>query len=204
MKNTLSSQTGNSTTCNMGWGSSHKPAIDGKNALGVTPQIVTRKSQGVTPAHRTRHYKPRARKCKAPGCNAVFTPLAKHGKFCSDRCRKRAARACDAKARRTQPKPVPKFALAVCAHCGNTFLATTGKGAKFCKASHKQAAYKVRRAAASAALALDFGTGLTYEAAADLVETLGLKRIGNYLKSRGFGYSETSRQWIKQEERAYP
>jgi hypothetical protein len=33
-----------------------------------------------------------ARECEAPGCSVVFTPGRAGGRFCSDRCRKRAHR----------------------------------------------------------------------------------------------------------------
>src|SRR5215216_2109806 len=46
----------------------------------------------LTPQRVTRKYKPRARKCANKACQKLFTPSAKHGRFCSDACRQVEAR----------------------------------------------------------------------------------------------------------------
>jgi len=101
----------------------------------------------LSPARRTqRRYKPRTRKCKRPGGNVIFTPLANHGKYCCDICRKRDHHR---RARRQNPpkKREPVLEIFVCDHCGNTFLANRGSNARYCSPSYKSMVYKHRHKA---------------------------------------------------------
>jgi hypothetical protein len=54
---------------------------------GLTSPANTRTLLGHTNPDETRIALPR--KCKRPGYNVIFTPKMKHGKYCSNVCRKR-------------------------------------------------------------------------------------------------------------------
>ena len=109
-----------------------------KKRAGLTARSVRRDGSTVqpvdgtqlTPARRTRRYSPRARKCARKGCSNVFTPRAKHGRFCSDNCRRADARRREQKVTTTTVKR--DLVQAVCLYCGGSFLPEAGRGAKYC------------------------------------------------------------------------
>lgn len=151
----------------------------------------------LTPAPRTRHYKLRARKCAHKACGALFTPAARHGKYCSDACRK-----ADARRRQKRAAKVGKtvkvqrdLVEATCLWCHNTFLPEQGRGAKYCSDSHRELAYRQRREAAIEALVGDLG-GMSAAESAAFVERLGMRLISRYLRQQGYVYSEPDRQWL--------
>ncbi len=161
-----------------------------RHDTGITAQPGT----VLTVGRRTqRTYKPRARKCKGPGCEAVFTPLAKHGKYCSDICRKRDHR------RRTRASKKAKrreadLELVFCEHCGNSFLATKGSHARYCSDSHKTMAYRCRRKATIRAIIGNMGVG--EQEAADGLEMSGLAQARRYLEAQGYVYDSRTRAWV--------
>lgn len=177
----------------------------GQNRAGLTVQSVrqgmfTNGSQ-LTPAgdplltasRVTRRYSPRARKCARKGCDVVFKPKAKHGKFCSDACRKADAR------RKAQKGMKPKAADPVlvvceCQWCGNTFFAEQGRAARWCSNSHKELAYRQRCAATIEALMGDLNED--EQQAVEQVERMGMKRCGAYLRGAGYIYDERARAWL--------
>jgi hypothetical protein len=172
-----------------------------KKALGLTVARVTGETHnwetGVTPNSGTnvtpkrvthRSYKLRARHCK--NCGEVFTPKSKHGRFCSDTCRKAAWK----KERRKHPKP-PKekpLELQTCAGCRQGFFGVRGQ--KHCTPSCKTAAWRHRRQAAIAILAFDMQISETK--AADVVEVSGMKKITAYLTTRGYVYNDVEQEWM--------
>lgn len=140
-----------------------------------------------------RHYKPRARHCKV--CGDEFTPDAKHGRYCSPACRKKAYRQRIAKGRKTASPPAANLDLITCEHCGGTNLITAGKGAKFCSPTCRQRSYKARRLATIEALMRD--TNISQQTAHDALDRAGLKSMTAYLTKRGYVYHDPARQWIR-------
>ncbi len=146
----------------------------------------------LTPERGTRRYKPRARKCANKACQKSFTPAAKHGRYCSDACRKVDAR--KRKARTVKAEPAePILVVCTCLYCNNTFFAEQGKGAKYCSDSHKELAYRQRRAATVEALVGDMN--IPQQDAEDMLERIGMPRTRVYLRGRGYRYDEHSRRW---------
>jgi hypothetical protein len=152
----------------------------------LTPASV----REVTPARGTRKYRPRARQCAHKGCETVFTPSAKHGKFCSDKCRKADARRRKAKIMKAAPKD-PTLVVATCLHCGATFFAEQGKDAKYCSPSHRTAAWRQRREAAVQALV---DMGMEAQKAGDVLELGGMVKTSRYLRQLGYQYN--GRAWV--------
>jgi hypothetical protein len=141
-----------------------------------------------------RGYKPRARHCKT--CDKVFTPKSKHGKFCSDTCRKKDWRERQGRAKQNKPEPVKEvlLELGTCPCCNKGFIAQFGKGQRYCTPSCKTKAWRLRREAAIEALMFDMGISATK--AADVIETGGMKKITQYLLSRGYTYDTHERTWL--------
>lgn len=175
-----------------------------QNRAGLTAGSVTRvtarPATGLTPARETkRPYKPRSRKC-ACGCGRIVerTPQTPHKRYFDDACRQRAYRRRTAKTRPAAAGSGAVLELATCEFCGATFLATAGKGAKYCKPSHRTAAAEQRRAAAIEAAIAIVGSigGLTPEDVVAFVEREGMKKISRYLRQQGYVYSEAARAWL--------
>ena len=81
-----------------------------------------------------------------------------------------------------------------CLYCTNTFFAEPNKGAKYCSDSHKELAYRIRRASTIAALAGDLN--VAHEEAQDMIERMGMARCSRYLRGRGYAYDEAQRAWL--------
>ena len=163
----------------------------GKRLRGVEKRRVD--GTQLTPQRVTRHYKPRARKCANKACQIVFTPSAKHGRFCSDACRQ-----VEARRRKRKGTTVQIFdrdlELVTCLYCGNTFLPVAGKGAKWCSDSHKELAYRQRREATISAISE--ATGMSIDAAAQLVGSAGMQHCTRWLKQQGMVYNDSLRRWL--------
>src|SRR5450432_760142 len=179
-----------------------------ENRVGLTSRQVTGLSwtddtgltsegvRGITPSIKTtRRYKPRTRKCKC-GCGQMVTPTAQapYKVFFNDTCRKRWHRRQEAKMRPIQPPADPVLELTVCQYCGDPFLAEVGKGAKYCKPSHRVAAAEHRRDAAVEPLMASM-PDLTPVQAKDMVQGVGMKLVTRYLLQQGYVYNEQSRRW---------
>lgn len=151
----------------------------------------------LTPARGTRHYTPRARKCARKGCTALFKPHAKHGKYCSEKCRKADARRRKAKTVKTKPAD-PILVLTECLYCHHTFLAEQGRGAKYCTDSHKELASRQRRAATIDAVQVIVGDsgGMTRRDVEEFVEREGMKRVRALLTQQSYVYDEQARAWL--------
>jgi hypothetical protein len=171
-----------------------------KKALGLTTLAATDAAEGLTaadvpqltPQKATRRYKPRARKCANKACGKVFTPQAKHGRFCSENCRKAGYRQRATKARKPKEQELILVAT-TCEHCGASFFAEAGKGAKYCSASHRTAAYRQRREAAIQTL---IDLGINVEKARDVLELSGMRKTSRHLCQLGYLYDERSRRWV--------
>lgn len=163
----------------------------------VTQVDGTGRDAGRRQAQGRGQYKPRARKC-ACGCGKIVTPpiQAPHKAYFNDACRKRAHRRKLTKLRKSQPV-APVLELATCAHCGKTFFAEAGRGARFCKPAHKTDAWRIRRIEAIKTLAADRQIGI--EKARDAVDRHGLAKATKYLHSKGYQYDERARRWIRKE-----
>jgi hypothetical protein len=163
-------------------------------ASGTIGQAVLTTSgvRELTPARGTRRYRPRARKCAHKGCQTVFTPVAKHGRFCSDKCRKAEARKRKARTTKT-PAKTPVLVVATCLHCGATFFTEQGKDARYCTSSHRTAAWRQRREAAVQALV---DMGMDAQKAGDVLELGGMAKMTRYLHQLGYEYNESARRWL--------
>ncbi len=158
-----------------------------KRATDVYPQQTTH----VTSKKAThRPYKPRARHCK--NCGENFTPKSKHGRYCSDNCRKAAWKREQGRKNRSPKLQQPALEVIVCAGCGKPFFGLAGQ--KYCKAACKTAAWRIRRIAAIVALAVDMG--ISEAKAADAVDFGGMKKITAYLTARGYNYDTTAKVWL--------
>ena len=142
-----------------------------------------------------RQYKPRARACRC-GCGEMVTPTAQapHKAYFNAACRKRDNRRKLAKLRKSEPV-APVLELVTCAHCGKTFFAEKGRGARFCKPGHKTASWRLRRSAAIRAVAELTQTDV--ERVAEAVEHHGLAKATKFLHKRGFQYDERARSWVR-------
>lgn len=147
----------------------------------------------LTPGRVTRKYKPRARKCANKACQKVFTPAAKHGRFCSDACRQVEARRRSKKGMKVQPA-APDLELTTCLYCGNTFLPVAGRGAKYCTDSHRELAYRQRKEATICAIS--DSTGMTLQDAQQLVTSAGMANCSRWLKQQGMAYNDSLRRWL--------
>ena len=155
--------------------------------LKLTPQADTL----LTAVRRPRRYSPRARKC-ACGCGVAFKPKSKRGRYFSEACRKRDER--KRKAKPVKTKPVAPILVSLeCCRCGLGFFAEQGKGAKYCSASCKELAYRIRRVSTIEALVGDMN--IDEAAAVEMVERIGMRRTGVYLRGRGYHYDEQARRW---------
>lgn len=158
-----------------------------KRATDVsTVQTTHVTSEGVT--HRS--YKPRARHCK--NCGHTFTPKSKHGRYCSDNCRKATWKREQGKKRRSLKLEHPTLDVIVCAGCGKSFFGLAGQ--KHCKPSCKTAAWRIRRSAAIVAVAIDMG--ISEAKAADAIDFGGMKKITAYLTARGYSYDIVAKAWL--------
>jgi hypothetical protein len=161
---------------------------------GETPKratdVHTQQATQVT-AEKTTHrsYKPRARRCK--NCGENFTPKSKHGRFCTDNCRKTAWKREQGRKNRSV-KVQPALEVIVCAGCSKSFFGLSGQ--KHCKAACKTAAWRIRRTAAIVALAVDMG--ISEAKAADAIDFGGMKKITAYLAARGYYYDATAKAWL--------
>ena len=170
--------------------------LTNRKTTGETPKMATDVS--TTQATRVtsekvthRSYKPRARRCK--NCDHTFTPKSKHGRYCSDNCRKAAWKREQGRQRRRSAEPVqPALEVIVCAGCGKSFFGVTGQ--KHCKPSCKTAAWRIRRSAAIVAIAIDMG--ISEAKAADAIDFGGMKKITAYLTARGYNYDVTAKAWL--------
>ena len=91
-------------------------------------------------------------------------------------------------------KPVAPILIALtCQHCRLGFFAEQGKGAKYCSASCKELAYRIRRVSTIAALVGDMN--IDEAAAVEMVERIGMRRTSVYLRGRGYHYDEQARRW---------
>jgi len=142
----------------------------------------------------TRHYKPRARKCKC-GCGRKFTPAARtpHQVYFDDNCRKRDHRRKASKLRKKQ-EPDTAAQVLVCEFCRQPFWSTTGRHRKYCKPSHAVMAAEHRRDAAIRLYAQ--GDGWSLQRATDAVDTWGMKATTKTLRDAGYIYDEAARSWI--------
>jgi hypothetical protein len=147
----------------------------------------------LTPKRVTRKYKPRARKCANKACQKVFTPSAKHGRFCSDACRQAEGRRRKKKGMKVQIAS-PDLELVTCLHCTNTFFRKVGSSAKYCSDSHKELAYRQRKEATISAISDATGMGL--EDAAQLVRSAGMPNCTRWLKQQGMEYNDSLRRWL--------
>jgi hypothetical protein len=167
-----------------------------RKTTGETPQMTTdvstKQETHVTPQRVThRPYKPRARNCK--NCGHNFTPKSKHGRYCSDNCRKAAWKREQGRKRRRSAEPTqPALEVIVCAGCGKSFFGLAGQ--KHCKPSCKTAAWRIRRSAAIVAVAIDMG--ISEAKAADAIDFGGMKKITAYLTARGYNYDTTAKAWL--------
>lgn len=171
----------------------HPTPLTAQNVAGLTRQSVPRKTEGLTPVQRTpKRRKARARRCQC-GCQQTFTPHPKsrNQRFASEACRKRFHRR---KAAKNRQPPPPELVLFECAYCQCSFLASKGRGARYCKASHRVAAHNARRS--SAVMVLMVLLDYSHEQANDLCDLLGLKRVTSHLVICGFWYDERGRQWV--------
>lgn len=156
-------------------------------------QLTDADDTPLTAVRRTRKYSPRARKCAYKDCQNSFKPHAKHGKFCSDKCRKAEARRKEKKGMKGQVKE-RELVVCECLYCTNTFFAEPNKGAKYCSDSHRELAYRQRRSATVAALTGDLN--VSQDDAQDMVERMGMARCSRYLRGRGYAYDENLRAWL--------
>jgi hypothetical protein len=163
----------------------------GKRLRGVENRRVD--GTQLTPKKATRRYKPRARKCANKACQKVFTPDAKHGRFCSDACRKVEARRRAKKGIKVQIAS-PDLELVSCLHCTNTFFRKVGSSAKYCSDSHKELAYRQRKEATISAISDATGMGL--KDAAQLVRSAGMPNCTRWLKQQGMEYNDSLRRWL--------
>ena len=166
-----------------------------RKTTGETPKmatdVATVQVTDVTPQRAThRSYKPRARRCK--NCRHDFTPKSKHGRFCSDNCRKVTWKREQGKKRRSVEPIQPALQLIVCAGCGKSFFGLAGQ--KHCKPSCKTAAWRLRRSAAIVAVAVDMG--ISEAKASDAIDFGGMKKITAYLTARGYEYDTTAKAWL--------
>ncbi len=167
-----------------------------RKTTGETPKkttdVATAQATDVTSKKAThRSYKPRARRCK--NCDHTFTPKSKHGRFCSDNCRKAAWKREQGRKQRRSVEPVqPALQVIVCAGCGKSFFGLAGQ--KHCKPSCKTAAWRIRRSAAIVAVAIDMG--ISEAKAADAIDFGGMKKITAYLTARGYSYDAVVQAWF--------
>ena len=162
---------------------------------GETPKratdVHTQQTTHVTADKAThRSYKPRARRCK--NCGEHFTPKSKHGRFCTDNCRKAAWKREQGRKNRSVKVQQPALEVIVCAGCGKPFFGLAGQ--KHCKAACKTAAWRIRRSAAIVALAVDMG--ISEAKAADAIDFGGMKKITAYLTARGYSYDAITQAWL--------
>lgn len=167
----------------------------GQIAPGETGLRDTSATPLIPPIGTARRYSKRARKCKC-GCGQMVAPTAKNPNkmFFDDNCRKRYHRRQEAKQRKSQPVPAPVLVMYTCAFCEDSFLATEGKGAKYCKPSHTVAAAEHRRYAAT--LVFVEGYGMPVDEAQNMIENSGMKNVSAYLRQQGYAYDETARRWV--------
>jgi hypothetical protein len=147
----------------------------------------------LTPKRVTRKYKPRARKCANKACQKVFTPSAKHGRFCSDACRQAEGRRRKKKGLKVQITS-PDLELVTCLHCTNTFFRKVGSSAKYCSDSHKELAYRQRKEATISAISES--TGMSIEDAGALVLSAGMANCTRWLRQQGMSYNDSLRRWL--------
>ena len=174
--------------------------------VGLTARFVTDDPAGLTPNSITpltadpvtqpapkRRYKPRARRCRC-GCGRMVTPTARapHKRYYDDACRQRDHRRRVSKARKVKSAN-PVLEVMTCAYCGATFFAEQGKDAKYCKPSHRTAAWRQRREAAVEALIVELH--MSEDEVVDMIERMGMKLIGRFLRQRGYSYDDQARQW---------
>jgi hypothetical protein len=166
-----------------------------RKTTGETPKKATgetfKKTTHVTAEQTThRSYKPRARNCK--NCGHNFKPKSKHGRYCSDNCRKAAWKREQGRKNRSVEPQQPALKVIVCAGCDESFFGLPGQ--KHCKASCKTAAWRIRRSAAIVALAVDMA--ISEAKAADAVDFGGMKKITAYLTARGYSYDAAAKAWL--------
>lgn len=166
-----------------------------RKTTGETPKMATdvstTQTTHITPEKVThRSYKPRARRCK--NCGHTFTPKSKHGRFCSDNCRKATWKREQGRKRRSAEPRQPALEVIVCGGCDKSFFGLPGQ--KHCKASCKTAAWRIRRTAAIVAVAVDMG--ISEAKAADAIDFGGMKKITAYLTARGYHYDATAKAWL--------
>lgn len=166
-----------------------------RKTTGETPKkatdVAVTQTTHVTPEKTThRSYKPRARNCK--NCGHNFTPKSKHGRYCSDNCRKATWKREQGRKQRSVEPQQPALKVIVCAGCAESFFGLPGQ--KHCKASCKTAAWRLRRSAAIVAVAVDMG--ISEAKASDAIDFGGMKKITVYLTARGYQYDTTAKAWL--------
>lgn len=163
----------------------------GKRSRGVANAAVD--GTRLTAKRVTRAYKTRARQCENKACRKLFTPKAKHGRFCCDPCRQTEARRRKKKGLKLEVVE-RDLELVTCLFCNNTFFGQKGSHAKYCSDSHKELAYRQRRA--STISAISESTGMSLGDANELVQNAGMPNCTRWLRQQGMSYNDSLRRWL--------
>jgi hypothetical protein len=78
-------------------------------------------------------------------CGGTYTSQRQHGRYCSNGCKKSAARGRADRNKRDAQGSVTKGRFArTCAYCGKEYRSASPRG-RYCSNACKQAAYRVRK-----------------------------------------------------------
>jgi hypothetical protein len=78
-------------------------------------------------------------------CGTVYTSNRQHGRYCSNACKKQAARERNKRPTRDAKGSVTRGQFVkVCAHCGQEYQSASPRG-RYCSNACRQAAYRERK-----------------------------------------------------------
>jgi hypothetical protein len=131
---------------------------------------------------------------KCAHCKKAFLPIKADQKYCSAKCRQASYRSRKTKlTRKAKQAGTLRFSPAVCLHCGGTFWAKT-KRACYCSVSCRTLAHRHMRQ--SLAPVIETVYRVHPQKVADLLDTMGTKRVRSAVEAAGYIYSPTDRQWV--------